>query len=521
MGFWEFPKRKTLGNLIGKVVNLPGKPINTENIIVAIEEDEEISMHALLVAKDDDYLYLLRVVDIFYYSPLATPQDSKTALVLFQKNVTPEEAMGHFQAFRAVRTELLDVAIKEEEEFRLLGPKKIPKPLTPVYRPSSESYKLLYGYQRNPVTVGKLIDSDVEATIDVQNLSRHLLVIGTTGTGKSWFRGVLLERLYDMGVPQLVFDPLRDYVVAVEDLGGVNLRYGRDYLPDLSTITEGSFANMLIDVLTPLQLSIALKGFRKFKMAVINGKHGPEPAKLLDYIEEAAEDMRARDETRGNVLGRIEVLLREMGYDTERRGILAYSGSAENILTAEKLGKMLNDKLIVNIDLRGVGDLGLQTTVASSLSQLRHLREKDVVPPLIVSFDEAHRIAPRGKGSSPALPIVKDTIRFGRHYGIGVIAITQFPDSVDIELIRLPTTRLIFAVDADQIGAVSGLLGDLPESLRRHLPKLERGTAFLAGTVDVVRHTLYVRISSERRTKHGGETPQFRVRYGGYRHGQA
>ena len=179
------------------------------------------------------------------------------------------------------------------------------------------------------------------------------------------------------------------------------------------------------------------------------------------------------------------------------------------------LAHLLNTRKTVNIDLLGVSDLALQVTVAAVLSDVVRLRRENKIDPLIVSFDEAHRIVPRTHSRQhipPSAYVVKNLIRFGRHYGIGVIAITQFPDSVDIELIRLPATRFVFAVDSEQLGSIRGILGDLPEVIKNMLPKLEKGTAFLAGTADVIRHTLYIRIREDRQTTHGGETPKYRIR---------
>lgn len=498
---------------IGKIINLPKKPLGLDNITIQLEEDADISLYAMVKAVDNKYIYLLRIIDLNYYSPEATPQSLKIRETVLQEEVGPETAMSHFFSMRIARAELVDVTVKSESGYKLIGPKRIPLPGTPVYVIEDFDKDLLIGTQEDPIYIGNLMDTNISATIDLQKLSRHMLIIGSTGTGKSWLRGVLMERIYELGVPQLIFDPLRDYVEAVDDLGGVNLRYGVNFMPSLISLPTEAFASMLKGVLTPLQMSLAVRGFIRFKQ---KGKE--EPERLIKYIEEVAKEMNAHSETEANTIARVESLLRELGYITpESSGILNYvssQGKSLNILSEDMLAELISNRKLVNIDLHGINDLAFQTTVASVLNQILSLRKKNKIDPIIVSFDEAHRIAPRVKSHSespPSLPIIKDLVRFGRHYGIGLIAITQYPDSVDIELVRLPATRVIFALDSDQLGAIRGLLGDLPEYIRDNLPKLEKGTAFLSGTIDVVRHTLYVRITGERKTTHGGKTPKFRT----------
>ncbi len=504
---------------IGEVVNLPGRPLSIGNITIQLQNDADISLYSLLWAIDNEYVYLLRVIDLNYYSPVATPQSVKMKKEFLKEEVSPEAAMSHFFAQRIARAELIDVAKRMAGGHQLIGPKRIPCPGTPVYAVDSEIRELLFGKQEDPITIGTLVDTNIEVTIDIQKLNRHVLIIGTTGTGKSWLRGVLLEKIHELGVPQVIFDPLRDYTEAVRELSGINLRYGQNFLPSLAALPTDVFASMLKPVLTPLQLSIAIRAFEAFKREASRNEN-VDPLRLIEHIRNVAHSMRAQEDTRENTVARVETLLRELGYIRgNEEGILRYISSNRQhasslILSKNNLANFINNRKIINIDLYGVDDLALQVTVASVLSQILSLRAENRIPPLVVSFDEAHRIAPRVRSRNeapPSLLVVKNLARYGRHYGIGLIVITQYPDSVDVELIRLPATRFIFAIDSDQLGAIKGLLGDLPDEIRDNLPKLEKGTAFLAGTMDVVRHTLYVRITSERRTTHGGSAPKFRT----------
>lgn len=509
---------------IGRVVSLKERPVSISSIYVKLNNEDATYRFEMLEAEEEidanlKYVYVLRVVDILMHSPMASPESITIKEEILQEEPEPQELMGHVLAYTAVKTELVDVVEVTGNNAKVIGPRKVPKPGTPVFRMSNVGLRALVGKQEEPIVIGELIGTNVPVAIDVQKLTRHALIVGTTGTGKSWLRGVILERLHERGVPQLIFDPLKDYVRAVEKLGGINLVYGRNFLPPFHALSTGTFRLLVEDVLTPLQQAIAVRAFERFKEDIVKGKLTDcNPYNLLTYIERVAKDLRAREDTKENVMARVESLLRELGYpENTGKGLYKFYKDEKSpvILTSDKLAKLINKYLLINLDLSELSDIQFQVAVATILEDVIRLRKAGKIDPIIVSFDETHRIAPRIRSGSrvpPSLHVIRNLIRYGRHYGIGVIAITQFPNSVDVELVRLPSLRFIFALDADQLDAIGGIIGDLPSEIKAYLPKLEQGTAFMSGTADVVRHTLYVRITKERTTPHGGETPKFIVR---------
>lgn len=502
---------------IGYVVNPERQPISVRRVLVSVKEPVEISSLLVAVAEDANrratYYYLLRVRDLQFYSPVATAAAVDVAHEVLGEKITPELVMNRVGATRLAITEVVDVGYEDSRGLRPLGPKLTPLPGTPVYLPDRHIVeKLLVGTREKPIPIGILAGTDIDVTIDAspKKLARHMIIVGTTGAGKSWLRGVLLERFHEAGIPQLLFDPLEDYVDAVEQLGGVNLRYGDNFLPRLESLEHRMFRALLYDVLTPLQLNLAVRAFKRYQAIARKSRKPLNPRMILNFIESIGKELRAMKETIENTKARVEVLLDELGYPEESRGLDKHlTGTDEAKLTYPDWRYLISDVKLVNIDLAGVDDTALQVTVASVLSEIQYLVRTKTIPPPVVTFDEAHRIVPRtsAKTPPPSSIAIKNLIRYGRHFGIPIIAITQFPDSVDREVVRLPATRFIFAIDADQLESIRGLLRDLPREIADLLPRLEVGTAFLTGTADVVRHTILVKITSERKTTHGGETP--------------
>ena len=85
---------------------------------------------------------------------------------------------------------------------------------------------------------------------------------------------------------------------------------------------------------------------------------------------------------------------------------------------------------------------------------------------------------------------------------------TQSPVDIDKRAIRQCNTRLVFALEPDQLEAIRGVKADASEEMLRALPKMPRGTFLLAGTYESIKHTIPVMIR-DRNTldSEGGKTP--------------
>ena len=165
-------------------------------------------------------------------------------------------------------------------------------------------------------------------------------------------------------------------------------------------------------------------------------------------------------------------------------------------------------------DYRGGGRFSGRITagfvIAGAIArELITLRQKEKIPPLIFSVDEAHMFIP-SSGDSPASQVIRELIRMGRHIGIGLILITQNPMDIDKRTIKLTNTRFIFALEQDQLEHLKGVFSDTPKEIIANLPKLETGTCLMTGSRESIRHAVLVKIR-KRRTTHGGETPSMVV----------
>jgi len=149
----------------------------------------------------------------------------------------------------------------------------------------------------------------------------------------------------------------------------------------------------------------------------------------------------------------------------------------------------------------------LQSIATAVLRELQSLRLRDLIPPYVAVIDEAHLFVPDGE-SSPCKQIIREGVRIGRHHGIAMILMTQSPVDIDKRAIRQCNTRLVFALEPDQLSAIQGVKADASEEMPNALPKMPRGTCLLSGTYESVRHTIPMQVRKRRtQNSEGGETP--------------
>jgi DNA helicase HerA-like ATPase len=88
-----------------------------------------------------------------------------------------------------------------------------------------------------------------------------------------------------------------------------------------------------------------------------------------------------------------------------------------------------------------------------------------------------------------------------------MILITQSPVDIDKKTIRQCNTRLIFALEPDQLESIRGVKADATEDMLKRLPKMPRGTCLLSGTYETIKHAIPIQIRSDRKTRLGGVAP--------------
>lgn len=329
-------------------------------------------------------------------------------------------------------------------------------------------------------------------------VQRHMFVCGTTGSGKSYATGVIVEELIRHKLPVIFIDTQDEYSALVSELGGKVVEPGEDFTIRISSLTESELIDLLPEAMkqSSLQCDIVAKAFGELQTRLRNEDISRFTLDdLLEKIPEATAELTAKE---GDIP-------RVTDTTTRRLRTLQYHKVFGKGVEKAHWPTLMYPCLAINC--KRMTAVQLQTVATAVLRELQNYRLHGHIPPYAVVIDEAHLFVPEGK-SSPCKQIIAEGVRIGRHHGICMILLTQSPVDIDKSIIRQCNTRLVFALEPDQLDAIRGVKADASEEMLRSLPKMPRGVCLLSGTYESVKHTIPVDIR-ERRTPNseGGKTP--------------
>ena len=327
-------------------------------------------------------------------------------------------------------------------------------------------------------------------------IQRHFFIGGTTGSGKSYAMGVLAEELIGHNLPVVFIDTQDEYSILVEKLKGKVVVPGKDFHISISSLTPSEFLDLLPKSLksSTLQTDIAMDAFASVEnkrkedgLGFFSDEDliGEIPAAAKNWAEKSPE-VRAK-----SVTTRIQnILHRQKVFGAKR-------DSWHELLKSPCLA----------INCKALNASQLQWVTTAVLRDLQNHRLAGKIPPYVAVVDEAHLFVPEGQ-ESPCKQIIREGVRIGRHHGICMVLMTQSPVDIDKRAIRQCNTRMVFALEPDQLDAIRGVRADASDEMLRALPKMPRGTCVLSGTYESVKHAVTVKIR-ERKTQNseGGEAP--------------
>lgn len=333
----------------------------------------------------------------------------------------------------------------------------------------------------------------IEFLLPVDVLARHMAVLGKTGVGKSYAVGVVLEELVRLEVPVIAFDVLGDFEQATKELGGVNLQGGIDFKVPYSLIGEAEFVNFMPNM-TKDQQEVLGAAYNKVYGEALE-QLGTDGEVRIGIDRLAKEIATAADD-----FGQAQV-----GRNAQAKAKAAYQRSG---VLSDQIGdwaRQLGEKPVVNVFIGRQTQQERNLLVGAAARIIQTLRRRKLIPPCVMILDEAHFFLPSGGASTPSTVVIREMIRTARHDAIGIILVTQSPSSMDKQALLTCNTRLIFALDKDDLAVVAGMM-DAPDEVIARIPRQARGMAIVTSGTDILRHSTSIRIR-RRTTSEGAPTP--------------
>ncbi len=356
-----------------------------------------------------------------------------------------------------------------------------------VYRVSEESLGALLkktssgGGMGEPLRVGTVRGSGAGAFIDAtQVLKKHMLILGATGSGKSYFAGRLVEKLTGLeNLTIIILDPHGEYLKDLISKGVSPDAIRHVALPDTLFPVRGS---ELAELIKANGFSTAVSG---------NSSDAKQNVSLLSKLIKPSLNLSAFGE-----FNLLEVLSQLRGVDIqELTETLEEVFGSEPLTNQPSVMKSLRDALegeekVVIFDFKALNDAASRVNLAGLIMQEVFNRSKSDGLRRALLLEEAHNFAPEvsyGDVSAGrdnlALVMARKIAAEGRKFNLGLITITQRPAQVSKYVLSQMNTQAMFkTMNRADLDAISSYVEFSEDETLGLLPSLRTGVCLLSGT---------------------------------------
>jgi DNA helicase HerA-like ATPase len=398
----------------------------------------------------------------------------------------------------------------------------------PVFLASSETLASVLSSKRVGDTgsahVGSLLTREagaVPVVLSVKDVvSTHLAILASTGSGKSYTAGVLVEELMSPHnrASVLIVDPHGEYGTLTSIESDARFSDGA-YRPEVklftperirvrfSSLTEADIKYLLPEGTSEKMLHILAQAYRALMSRVQGERQLWGYHDLRDAVVEQKYEGSERSESSN--ASSVEGLLWRLDSRFDRaNGIFSDN---EHI----PLKELFRPGRCTVLQLSDIEQNEQQVIVATLLRRVNKARVSTVrgeadpatdshLPyPVFALLEEAHRFAPAG-ATVVSTNILKQILSEGRKFGVGIGLITQRPGKLDQDVLSQCMTQIIMRIvnPIDQDTVAKSVEG-AGRQLLQELPALTKGQAVISGVG--VNTPVMCRVR-ERITRHGGET---------------
>jgi DNA helicase HerA-like ATPase len=398
-----------------------------------------------------------------------------------------------------------------------------PADTSPIMRSDLQYLPQILGFSQDPKTsicLGALYSHpDVRVCLDLNRmLSGHIAIFGQTHSGKSYTAGVIIEEVVGKGIPVLVFDHMGEYLSMAKTIDGkpglnlIILRPGKDITIDFDDLIKASPILTTLGI-TDAQLNLLKDAYTEAQIQAQKetAREGVQAQKVfrgMDAIRWLLSDVRIPNKPR-ETRKRLYVIGRRKGYSTATIDGLRWKLEAllnKGIIGAGfDISDVIKPGYLTVVDLSTVDQSLRSLVVAAMLSKITEARKRNAIRPLLVVIEEAHNYVPPEE--TPSSVMIRDLIRGARHWGIGIMLVSQRPSGIHRDTINVANTHIIFRLKGTDLEYVKQFAPFTKEELE-DVQILPDGVAYITGPI--IRGGLSIKVATrKRRTVHGGQSIKF------------
>ncbi|MEM4224961.1 MAG: ATP-binding protein [Desulfurococcaceae archaeon] len=279
------------------------------------------------------------------------------------------------------------------------------------------------------VIIGRTINSHPErpAKLYKAALYRHILISGTTGSGKSFTASLLAKRVAEkLSIPVIIVDWQGEYSKLLDDYEVINpfetpLELFTGDPSDLSIISS-------VLELTSSQEYLLEKVIRKVDISKMKSIET-----FIDYLEAYPEESSWMRETKLSLHRKLSILAR-YGYDQLFK---LYKNSGKNL---QLVGKHTGKPFIVNVNR--ILDLSVRKLYSAFYVKKVVDSAISLSLPLLIVIEEAQNFLSKNQ---PVKPIC-DMLREVRKFQVGLVVISQSISQISEDVLVNTNTKIVHAV---------------------------------------------------------------------------
>jgi hypothetical protein len=302
-----------------------------------------------------------------------------------------------------------------------------------------------------------------EFRLQLDDLRRHVTLMGMTGSGKSTTAGVIMRQVASMGLPVMVLDWHDEHSELVKSVGGQVVSPGKDDFAvnpmDVGPAAEpAEHIEMVTDIFSDTYHFTHPQAYM-FRNALqrclgeSSEKEVPTLASLVSTIESYPLRSAYDNETKVALLRRLVPLTQ------------GHVGNAFNSPSSHTVDELLDKVLCVELGtIRDTQSRGIFADILMKLIYEARVSRRSRIEHLLI-IEEARNIAPVRREEDPP-SVGERMISELRKFGESMLFIAQFPSQVASEVVKNSGVRIIHRVAwAEDLRLVRDSLNLTPEQL--------------------------------------------------------
>ncbi|WP_456427101.1 helicase HerA domain-containing protein [Desulfurobacterium sp.] len=373
----------------------------------------------------------------------------------------------------------------------------------PVYLASSDTLRNLVKRTFSgksmtyPVKVGTFEDGEQEVFIDGKEvITKHMLILGTTGSGKSHFTKIFLSRfLKDYPVQTFIFDPHGEYYdelsdsISQEDI--MHVVFEETLFPihpdEVEWLVKEAGFSYLVS---------GNSGLARDNKAYLSSLKKPslkrtvfKDENLLDILSKVKDEVEEEIETPN---GKSKKVKKRVSAGVEKEAAEIFG---EKILTTQVetynqlISAVESSEKVVIFNFSRITDPVTRVNIAGLAMQELFNQNKEHKKERLIVLEEAHNFAPEGSygdvsagKDNLALTMARKIASEGRKFNLGLVVITQRPAQVSKYVLSQANTQAMFrTMNVSDLAAVETYVEFAGRDLIDLLPSLQTGMGILSG----------------------------------------